>query len=128
MSAPLVPSLFASCYILTGAIIWIIDQILYAIGFVIPPILGAFVDVLGPAGYARGFFVYVVLGVAATVLAIAFVLRHPAVTSPIIGPRTMQHLTGSLRALEIKINKASLKQLDEIWPGPGGEAPEAYAW
>jgi len=42
-------------------------------GFVIPPILGAFVDVLGPAGYARGFFVYVVLGLAATVLAIAFV-------------------------------------------------------
>ena len=38
MSAPLVPSLFASCYILTGAIIWIVDQILYAIGFVIPPI------------------------------------------------------------------------------------------
>src|SRR5512136_621959 len=38
MSAALVPSLFASCYILTGAIIWIIDQILYAIGFVIPPI------------------------------------------------------------------------------------------
>ncbi len=38
MSAPLVPSLFASSYILTGAIIWIIDQILYAIGFVIPPI------------------------------------------------------------------------------------------
>ena len=38
MSAPLVPSLFGSCYILTGAIIWIIDQILYAIGFVIPPI------------------------------------------------------------------------------------------
>lgn len=42
-------------------------------GFIIPPILGAFVDVLGPAGYARGFFVYVVLGVAATALAIAFV-------------------------------------------------------
>ncbi len=38
MSAPLIPSLFGSCYILTGAIIWIIDQILYAIGFVIPPI------------------------------------------------------------------------------------------
>lgn len=42
-------------------------------GFVIPPVLGAFVDVLGPAGYARGFFVYVVLGIAATALAIAFV-------------------------------------------------------
>jgi NADH:ubiquinone oxidoreductase subunit H len=38
MSAPLVPSLFGSCYILTGAIIWIVDQILYAIGVVIPPI------------------------------------------------------------------------------------------
>ncbi len=42
-------------------------------GFVIPPVLGAFVDVLGPVGYARGFFVYVVLGVAATALAVAFV-------------------------------------------------------
>ncbi|HVC10991.1 MAG TPA: MFS transporter [Burkholderiales bacterium] len=42
-------------------------------GFVIPPMLGAFVDVLGPAGYARGFFVYVVLGLAATALAVAFV-------------------------------------------------------
>ena len=61
-------------------------------------------------------------------MALAWLLANPVVTAPIIGPRTMQHLTGSLRALEIKINKASLKQLDEIWPGPGGEAPEAYAW
>ena len=50
-------------------------------GFVIPPILGAFVDVLGPAGYARGFFVYVVLGAAATALAIAFVRAEPAARS-----------------------------------------------
>jgi NNP family nitrate/nitrite transporter-like MFS transporter len=50
-------------------------------GFVIPPILGAFVDVLGPAGYARGFFVYVVLGAAATALAIAFVRAETAVRS-----------------------------------------------
>jgi MFS transporter, NNP family, nitrate/nitrite transporter len=42
-------------------------------GFVIPPILGAFVDALGPVGYARGFFVYAVLGVVASALAIAFV-------------------------------------------------------
>jgi aryl-alcohol dehydrogenase-like predicted oxidoreductase len=40
----------------------------------------------------------------------------------------MEQLTGSLRALKIKINKATLKRLDEIFPGPGGEAPEAYAW
>ena len=38
MSAPLVPSLFTSCYILTGAIVWVINQILYGIGFIIPPI------------------------------------------------------------------------------------------
>ncbi len=50
-------------------------------GFVIPPILGAFVDVLGPVGYARGFFVYVVLGVAATALAVAFVRAESAARS-----------------------------------------------
>jgi len=43
------------------------------------------------------------------------------VTAPIIGPRTLEQLTGSLRALKIKLNKAALKKLDEIWPGPGGE-------
>jgi len=47
-------------------------------GFVIPPILGLFVDVLGPDGYARGFFVYVVLGIAASALSIAFVRAEPS--------------------------------------------------
>jgi aryl-alcohol dehydrogenase-like predicted oxidoreductase len=61
-------------------------------------------------------------------VALAWLLHNPAVTAPIIGPRTMEQLTGSLRALEIKLNKDNLKKLDEIWPGPGGEAPEAYAW
>ena len=61
-------------------------------------------------------------------IALAWLLANPVVTAPIIGPRTLQQLTGTLRALEIKLNKASLKKLDEIWPGPGGEAPEAYAW
>jgi aryl-alcohol dehydrogenase-like predicted oxidoreductase len=61
-------------------------------------------------------------------VALAWLLHNPAVTAPIIGPRTMEQLTGSLRALEIKLDEAALKTLDEIWPGPGGEAPEAYAW
>jgi aryl-alcohol dehydrogenase-like predicted oxidoreductase len=61
-------------------------------------------------------------------VALAWLLHNPAVTAPIIGPRTMEQLTGSMRALEIKLNKDNLKKLDEIWPGPGGEAPEAYAW
>lgn len=49
-------------------------------GFVIPPILGLFVDVLGPAGYARGFFVYAVLGAAAIALSIGFMLTERRAT------------------------------------------------
>ena len=60
--------------------------------------------------------------------ALAWLLANPIVTSPIIGPRTMEQLTGSLRALKIKLSKAEMTKLDEIWPGPGGDAPEAYAW
>jgi len=61
-------------------------------------------------------------------VALAWLLNNPVVTAPIIGPRTVEQLTGSLRALEIKLDEAALKALDEIFPGPGGEAPEAYAW
>jgi aryl-alcohol dehydrogenase-like predicted oxidoreductase len=61
-------------------------------------------------------------------VALAWLLHNPVVTAPIIGPRTMDQLTGCMRALEIKLDEATLKKLDEIWPGPGGEAPEAYAW
>ena len=61
-------------------------------------------------------------------LALAWLLHNPVVTAPIIGPRTMGQLEGSLRALEISLSEDVLKKLDEIWPGPGGEAPEAYAW
>ena len=61
-------------------------------------------------------------------VALAWLLANPVVTAPIIGPRTLEQLTGALRALKIKFTKAEMKKLDEIWPGPGGEAPEAYAW
>lgn len=61
-------------------------------------------------------------------VALAWTLHNPAITAPIIGPRTIEQLTSSLRALEIKLDEETLKKLDEIWPGPGGEAPEAYAW
>lgn len=61
-------------------------------------------------------------------VALAWLLANPVVTAPIIGPRTLEQLTGSLRALTLQLDEATLKRLDEIWPGPGGEAPEAYAW
>lgn len=60
--------------------------------------------------------------------ALSWLLHQPAVTAPIIGPRTMDQLTESMRSLEITLSEETLKQLDEIFPGPGGTAPEAYAW
>jgi aryl-alcohol dehydrogenase-like predicted oxidoreductase len=60
-------------------------------------------------------------------VALAWLLHNPIVTAPIIGPRTMQQLDGSLRALKIKFSKKQLEEIDQIFPGPGGEAPEAYA-
>ena len=61
-------------------------------------------------------------------VALAWLLHNPAVTAPIIGPRTIEQLDGSLRALEIKLSEEILQRLDAIFPGPGGPAPEAYAW
>jgi aryl-alcohol dehydrogenase-like predicted oxidoreductase len=61
-------------------------------------------------------------------VALAWLLANPAVTAPIIGPRTLEQLEGSLRAVALKLAPETMKQLDEIWPGPGGEAPEAFAW
>lgn len=59
---------------------------------------------------------------------LAWLLHNPAVTAPIIGPRTLEQLTGSLRAEELRLSSETLEKLDEIFPGPGGEAPKAYAW
>ncbi len=61
-------------------------------------------------------------------VALAWLLHNPVVTAPIIGPRTQDQLTGSLRSLEIKFSEDVLKKMDEIFPGPGGQSPEAYAW
>ena len=61
-------------------------------------------------------------------MALAWLLGCPAVTAPIIGPRTVAQLVGSLHALDIVLSPDHRAALDRIWPGPGGEAPEAYAW
>jgi aryl-alcohol dehydrogenase-like predicted oxidoreductase len=61
-------------------------------------------------------------------VALAWLLSNPVVSAPIIGPRTLDQLTGSLRALEIPLANEALARLDQIFPGPGGEAPKAYAW
>ena len=59
---------------------------------------------------------------------LAWLLHQKVVTAPIIGPRTLEQLDSSLRALNITLSVDTLRQLDQIFPGPGGPAPEAYAW
>ncbi|OKJ65718.1 aldo/keto reductase, partial [Streptomyces sp. CB02460] len=61
-------------------------------------------------------------------IALAWLLHNPVLTTTIIGPRTAEQLATSRRALDIAPSAETLAELDEIWPGPGGEAPEAYAW
>jgi aryl-alcohol dehydrogenase-like predicted oxidoreductase len=61
-------------------------------------------------------------------VALAWLLANPVVTAPIIGPRTAEQLKNTLRATELKLEKSALDRLDAIFPGPGGEAPKAYAW
>ena len=61
-------------------------------------------------------------------VALAWLLNNPVVTAPIIGPRTVEQLESSFRALKIELAEETLKRLDELFPGPGGEAPMAYAW
>lgn len=61
-------------------------------------------------------------------VALAWLLANEAVTAPIIGPRTAEQLDQSLRATQIELKPETMKQLDNIFPGPGGTAPEYYAW
>ncbi len=61
-------------------------------------------------------------------VALAWLLNNPIVTSVIIGPRTIEQLIGLIEGIEIKLSREQLSELDRIWPGPGGEAPEAYSW
>jgi len=61
-------------------------------------------------------------------VAVAWLIHQQAVTAPIIGPRTVEQFTGALAALDIELDQSTLDALDKIFPGPGGAAPEAYAW
>jgi aryl-alcohol dehydrogenase-like predicted oxidoreductase len=68
------------------------------------------------------------LGESEANVALAWTLAHPAMTAPIIGPRTLAQFEDSLRAVEISLDEPTLARLNEIFPGPGKPAPEAYAW
>jgi aryl-alcohol dehydrogenase-like predicted oxidoreductase len=68
------------------------------------------------------------LGQAPADVALAWLAGRPGVTAPIVGPRTLQQFEANLAAVELKLNDETLAELDKIFPGPGGPAPEAYAW
>lgn len=61
-------------------------------------------------------------------VALAWLLHNPVVTAPIVGPRTLDQLESAVRAANIQLDEEVLKKMDGIFPGPGGEAPMAYAW
>lgn len=60
-------------------------------------------------------------------VALAWLLHQKNVTAPIIGPRTIEQLDGSIRATEIVLAPETLESLNEIFPGHR-PAPEDYAW
>jgi aryl-alcohol dehydrogenase-like predicted oxidoreductase len=68
------------------------------------------------------------LGEAPSDVALAWLLHNPVVTAAISGPRTREQLRQNLKAPSLTLSGETLARLDEIWPGPGGEAPQAYAW
>ena len=67
------------------------------------------------------------LGERPSDVGIAWLLHQPAVTAPIVGPRTIAQLDGALHATSIELSRDVLDRIDAIFPGPG-PAPEAYAW
>jgi aryl-alcohol dehydrogenase-like predicted oxidoreductase len=58
---------------------------------------------------------------------LAWLLTRPAVTGPIVGPRTPEHLESAVRAVDVTLDDKVLTRLDEIFPGYR-TAPEDYAW
>lgn len=68
------------------------------------------------------------MGAEPSNVALAWLLTNPTVTAPIIGPRTLEQLDSCIKSLDISFSDEQLVKLTSIWPGPGGEAPEAYAW
>ena len=79
------------------------------------PQLEAYEDLCAEAGEEPG------------TVGLAWLLTRPAVTGPIVGPRTPEHLESALRAVDVTLDDKVLARLDELFPGRK-TAPEDYAW
>jgi aryl-alcohol dehydrogenase-like predicted oxidoreductase len=66
------------------------------------------------------------IGEEPAVVSLAWLLSNPIVTAPIIGPRSAEQIDGALRATEVTLEPDFVAKLDEVFPGPGGPAPEAF--
>jgi len=60
------------------------------------------------------------------VVSMAWLLSRPGVTAPLVGPRTADQLESLVKALQWKLPEELDKELDKLFPGPGGPAPKAY--
>ena len=79
------------------------------------PQLQAYEDLCAEAGEEPG------------TVGLAWLLTRPAVTGPIVGPRTPEHLESAVHAVDVTLDDKLLARLDEIFPGHR-TAPEDYAW
>jgi len=68
------------------------------------------------------------LGFTEAQVSLAWILANPVVTAAIIGPHCAEQVYDSVKALDVKLDEKRLAEIDCIFPGPGGKAPEAYAW
>jgi aryl-alcohol dehydrogenase-like predicted oxidoreductase len=67
-------------------------------------------------------------GISLIEMALAFAMRHPAVTAPIIGPRTLEQLESQLPALETSLSTDVLDRIDEIVPPGVNVNPNDRGW
>ncbi len=67
-------------------------------------------------------------GITLIEMALAWVIRHPAVTAAIIGPRTMEHLESQLPAVEVSLSEDVLDRIDEIVPPGTNLNPSDGGW
>lgn len=67
------------------------------------------------------------IGQSEATVALAWLLHNPVVTSVIVGPRTVEQLESSLKAIDLELSEETLRKLDEIFPGYEA-APKSYSW
>ena len=67
-------------------------------------------------------------GITLIEMALAFVIRHPAVTAAIVGPRTMEHLESQLTAADVTLSDEVLDRIDEIVPPGVNLNPTDAGW